>query len=375
MADEISTFPEVAALLGITPKKINSKENKYPCPVCGKFEVQANDLFGKCWKCDTKFNYISYYAQVSGISTKDATKDISNKVGRNAGDYFSYNEPKQEEPLADIEKRHETYSCLLSQLKISKKHIDNLHSRGLSDEQIKKLQYKSYYVGFKDEREKLTKRLSDKGCQIKGIPGFYQETDSSNGRKYLTICWRKYGILVPYKNRNNLIQGFQVRKDNDKLEKDEDGKLENKYDWFSSGDKDYGSRTRGFCHYACDFYKEFSTGKEHPFLKSDLLLTEGAMKADIIHALCKQPVLAVPGINATKELEKEFAFLLDQGVTTIIDCFDMDYLTNPNVQKASERLIKMINAAGLKYIRARWNPEYKGLDDYLAAREKAKTKN
>ena len=52
----------------------------------------------------------------------------------------------------------------------------------------------------------------------------------------------------------------------------------------------------------------------------------------------------------------------------------MDYLTNPHVQKASERLIEMINNAGLKYIRAKWNPEYKGLDDYLAAREKARTK-
>ena len=374
MSEEISTFPEVAHLLSITPIRVSASENKYPCPYCGTMNVQANDLFGRCWHCyddNSKFNYISYYAAMTGLSTSEATKEISQKVGRNAGSFIKIEIKKEKDPLAPVEELDKTYRALLSQLGISKRHIQDLKKRGLSDADISRLSYRTYDMSYKSDRERLAKKVLDKGCTVKQVPGFYNDPKTKN----LTFCWRKTGILVPYKNRNGFIQGFQLRKNDELLEKYWDGKKwkkENKYDWISSKDtpkspKPNGTSSRTFTHYACDFYYDFNLGQDKPILTNEVLLTEGAMKADIIHAFTHLPCMAVPGVQALEEFEAELGFLKDEGVETIISAFDMDYIKNEQVKKGCERLKNIIESNGFNYKRASWNPEYKGYDDYLNA--------
>ena len=56
------------------------------------------------------------------------------------------------------------------------------------------------------------------------------------------------------------------------------------------------------------------------------------MKADVIHTLTGDTVLAVPGVNALTQLEKALEVLRAQGVEEIKTAFDMDMATNEHVQ-------------------------------------------
>ena len=96
------------------------------------------------------------------------------------------------------------------------------------------------------------------------------------------------------------------------------------------------------------------------------------MKGDIVHLLTGMSVLALPGVNSLKEFEKELPFLKELGVETIEDAFDMDYLSNENVQKARKTLKEVIKKYGFTYKLVTWetkaenHADLKGLDDYYA---------
>ena len=365
---EIATMPIVASLLNLSVKKIGNTY-KYPCPECGKQTFEANDIKGHCFKCGFGANYIKYYAVCCGISTKEATKKIASSTGGVAN--FKYTPTEvPEEPIADIVIRDKTYHSLLSNLTISKRHINDMRNRGMELDTVKKLEYKSYYLGSQKSRVEITQKILNSGASIDGVPGFYlNDDDKSSYYGRYTFCWRKQGILVPYRDCEDRIQGFQLRKDNDKLEKDEDGKLENKYDWISSKGKKKGSGAKGFVHFACDFYGDYKTKKKKPILDTELMITEGAMKADITHAITGLPVIAIPGVEILDGLDEVLDYLKSNGVKKILNAFDMDYLTNKNVQRAQDKLQKMIEKKGLEYSRLKWDSNYKGIDDYVLARK------
>ena len=89
------------------------------------------------------------------------------------------------------------------------------------------------------------------------------------------------------------------------------------------------------------------------------------MKADVIHALSGQTVLAVPGVNALNHLEKSLRFLREQGTRQIMTAFDMDYMSNPHVQNGYQDLARILSKLNMSYGTYLWDPEYKGLDDYI----------
>jgi hypothetical protein len=358
---EFSTFPIVAQLLGLKAKRVGHNEYKYPCPNCnGKRSFEANDVFGHCFSCDISLNYQSYYAKRRNISLKEAKKEILSATGHQV----VINEKEEVEiPMANITVRNQVYSKLLSSLFLSKAHMVNLTSRGLSTERVTELGYKSFPT-TRQKRDQITKEIIHSGTSVKGIPGFYVEKDGTP-----TFVYRKRGIMVPYRDYNNLIQGFQIRKDDSVLTVDADGEKEKKYDWITSKGRDGGCATKAYVHFACDFYYDFASGVEKPFLADTILLTEGAMKADIIHYLSGKPVLAVAGVNSLLDLPKVFK-QIKGSVTKIIDCYDMDYLTNEHVQKARKKLQKMIEEEGFEYEILTWDEKYKGYDDFLLAKSK-----
>ena len=45
--------------------------------------------------------------------------------------------------------------------------------------------------------------------------------------------------------------------------------------------------------------------------------------------------------------------------------FDMDYMTNPNVENGYSRLQEVLSKVGIQYGTYLWDPQYKGLDDYV----------
>ena len=74
--------------------------------------------------------------------------------------------------LASPQEIHQTFSMLLELLTLTPQHRKHLHEvRGLTDEQIERLGYKStppFYLC-----RSLAQKLRSRGCKVEGVPGFY----------------------------------------------------------------------------------------------------------------------------------------------------------------------------------------------------------
>ena len=147
---------------------------------------------------------------------------------------------------------------------------------------------------------------------------------------------------------------------------------DNKCRYITSSNWNYGTKSVPKCHFACDFYPDFD-GERVPYFKDGIVLvTEGVIKADIIHLMTGYSVIALPGVNNRKDLLSKFDFLKLLGVETIVNMFDTDEKTNKQVADHSAKFRTEILNAGFIYKRATWNdvcPEsnklLKGYDDYL----------
>ena len=94
-------------------------------------------------------------------------------------------------------------------------------------------------------------------------------------------------------------------------------------------------------------------------------MTEGPLKADVVHTLTGQTVVAVAGVNSLSKLEPVLQVLKGVGTKKIMTAFDMDFLTNPHVQNGYTNLTQLLAETGFQYGTYLWDPHYKGLDDYV----------
>lgn len=86
------------------------------------------------------------------------------------------------------------------------------------------------------------------------------------------------------------------------------------------------------------------------------------MKADIVHHLTGQTVLAVPGVTALHHLEETLSELIPLGVRHVMTCFDMDYLKNWHVESAYVKLVELLSSLNITLGTYLWLPEYNGKD-------------
>ena len=184
----------------------------------------------------------------------------------------------------------------------------------------------------------IAKQLQSEGHYLAGVPGFYHNKDGS-----WTLIQEKRGILVPVRDQNGKIQGLQVRRDNIK---------KGKFRWISSVGKQDGCKAECWTHIV---------GPPAP----TVLLTEGPLKADIINHLTGLTVIAVPGVNSLTHLKEMLEYVQSKGTTRIMTVFDMDYLKNPHVKDGYYNLAAMLAEVGIEYGTYLWDPQYKGLDDYV----------
>lgn len=141
-------------------------------------------------------------------------------------------------------------------------------------------------------------------------------------------------ILIPFRDENGLVQGLHIRNYND---------TERKFRWVSSSDKLNGCGSRAYTHLVGS-------------LNTDtVILTEGGMKADIINALSGKTVLAISGVSCLQSLESTLNVLRAKGIRHIRTAFDMDYLTNPNVSKAYEKMTEIVSKLGFSYSTLIWD--------------------
>lgn len=369
MADFPYNMDDCLRLLGVSHN--NSKNIRVKCPVCGRkdFTVNRENEKFSCYHCDLKGrSATSLYAQVHHIDNSSAYKEIIEALNCN-GNVRSTPKPavtyEEDTPIADIRSRHIAYSIMLSHLSLSKRDTDDLLKRGFLIEEIKKLGYKSAIGNDNESTDsrifKIPKEIIARGINPFGIPPFFKAKD----KDIWVLSTYKNGILVPYKSRNNLLQGFQLRKHNEEL-----AEGEKKYSWVSSVNKHMGTASKSYIHYACDFAKNEKNYYE-PILNGDsILLTEGAMKGDLFHCITGFPAICVAGVNSLSELDAELDYLKSRGIKYILIAYDMDYETKPKVATAVETLKNKIENHGLSWQRILWDNTWKGIDDYYAFHER-----
>ena len=346
------TMTDVLPLIGQPPPPQGRESYYIACPSCDsgqKKHLNVNLTKGvfRCPRCGVQGGIFDLFSLFSGIHSRDAKAAIDQRLSGQRESLPRLAPPAvQESPVADIDQRHRTYTLLLESLRLSPLHRENLLRRGLTDTDISALQYKSApFIGGGI----LGRRLAESGFDLSGVPGFYRDKSG---------CWSfvsgKCGILIPVRDLQGRIQGLQIRLDDVN---------KRKFRWISSTERPGGCKAEGWVHLA---------GPAQPCV----LLTEGGMKADVIHALTGKTVVAVPGVNSLGHLEKALKALKTQGLERVMTCFDMDFLSNPHVQKGYLALTRLLDEMEVPFGTYMWDPAFKGLDDYVwAKRQKSEGTN
>ena len=346
---------DIIPLIGIPDPPNGRPVYNISCPCCDDnprkkhLNINLNKDVFCCPRCHFSGGVFDLYSHYSGVDRKHAREVLMEKLGlKDSGPSYEGSNQKQERrtitrpilqeielPLTDIDARHETYAALLGKLSLASDHRENLLSRGLTDEQIRTFGYKTMpVVGF----SALAKQLQAEGYYLGGVPGFYHTKEGA-----WTFVQERRGILIPARDQDGKIQGLQIRLD--KIKK-------GKFRWISSIGKQDGCKAEGWTH---------MIGNPKP----TVLLTEGPLKADVIHYITGQTVIAVPGVNSLKHLKETLEYLQSQGTTKVMTCFDMDYLKNPHVLDGYYNLANILAEVGIEYGTYLWDPQFKGLDDYV----------
>lgn len=355
---------EQAAYMAGFRLEVGKTTTKADCPFCGgkkKLYITLSssrypDGIAHCMKCGENISPIGMYGLSIGTrDLKEASRswyELNRSKDADAKKVQKKLEqvPKAElaisveENVAPVSVCDHTYRTMLEFLTLLPSHRKNLQDRGLTDIAIDTAAYKSVPVNEKN-RELLINALLQRGCILKGVPGFYLD-DGGNWK--LNVFGT--GILIPQRNGFGQIQGFQIRMDTS-----EKGK---RYLALSSRDKPSGAPAQTFCHLR---HGEKGLG--------EIILTEGALKADVISCLTGYSVLSVPGVNSLAFLPEALYDLKNTGLRKVCIAYDMDIRTNVAVQKAENKLTRLLDRAGIQYSILSWDERFKGLDDWLASRK------
>jgi hypothetical protein len=233
-------------------------------------------------------------------------------------------------------------TLLRAHLALNEQHRVALRARGLSEGEIERNGYAS--APTPEEGDRIACELSVYG--LEGVPGFFMQGGEWHVRDFGS------GILVPVRDEHLRVVGCQIRRDDVA-----DGQP--KYIWFSSNNYPHGTSSGSPVHYA------------RPHLlhdASEVMLTEGALKADITALFLNAPVIAAAGVHNFKpefpaDLKAKFPKL-----KTCLVAFDSDWRIKPQVKAALEKLMRGLSGAGFRVKVRTWPPHMgKGIDDYLLA--------
>lgn len=318
-----------------------------PCPCCedkpwGKhLNINIRKDVYRCPRCNTKGGVYDLYSLFTGVPKDKVRQALRERLGRNSSYAPQRRTPVfitkevEECPLIDIEARNDTYTALLNKLSLANDHKKNLLGRGLTEDEIVKLNYKTTPIAGMSV---IAQQLQAEGLYLAGVPGFYRTKNDT-----WSFASDNRGILIPVRDTEGRIQGLQIRLD--KVEK-------RKFRWVSSVDRKDGCQAEGCPHLA-------------GLVSESIILTEGVMKADIIHALTGRTVLAVPGVHSLSKLKGTLERLRELGLREIKTAFDMDFIVNHHVQEAMDNLLDLLDEMGFKFSTYIWDSRYKGLDDYI----------
>lgn len=336
--------------LVLNDRTLEREEVEASCPFCGDNGPGKHHLFlnttrniFRCVLCGEKGNSVSLYAKLEGVSNRQAFQALSEdaRIFRFPKQPLS-KKPAEREP-SSLAVRHSAYHEMLMHFQLSPKHKADLLSRGLSEERIEHNMYRSLPAS-ESARRLLAGILSDFHT-LEGIPGFYVK----DGQWTIAGC---SGLLIPYRDKDGLIQGLQVRLD-------DETNPARKYRWLSSRGMAHGTRSRSYIHVTGNFSAKTA------------YLTEGGLKGDVASFLDHDALfLCFAGVTATAGIKE--VLLSMKNIEEVVVALDMDKLMNWRVQRAMENLMDLIrDLPGLHVRLMNWNMSFKGVDDFYKARNDA----
>lgn len=415
------------------------------CPFCGgkKAYINPNPVVNgfKCYSgcCGKQFGFMALYKELSGqLDVK--YHDIVSFLDGHLPEEKSYKpvvKNVHEENRANLFQRHKVYKRLLDLLVLDENDKKNLLHRGLTEEQIKKLGYKS--CPSKEKIPQIVKTLKKEGFSLVGVPGFFKK----NGQYTMMLA---NGFFVPFHNRNGYIQGLQIRRKGDEnvvIQKEISiqDKVNCKISVKNNNLYPINLRILDYVPNQSDiiqneqcpfgFYQQkneirwekyflpeeektfFYSLKTNKILKTQpkiviqprymwftsgnkeggaacmnythfigklnkvMYLTEGALKADVTYYLCgeRKSFIAIAGVTSLRNIPQIFAHLKQNGVEEIRIVLDMDRIYNPVVMSAIDKLKEMAYKANLLVSVPEWDIHMgKGIDDFMLEYLKMKKK-
>ena len=394
---------DVVNLLGLekNPRdRVDSTSFNVRCPFCGtgkkSYKMNINTVKNVyfCVKCMDSATggsgALDLYGRVRfgtplipGVNGKQLYHSLACELEGDNG----FSKPKQDESKEEVyeiepapnEMLDKVYRSLLSlpYVSLTRHHGFNLMKRGLDRETIAKNHYGSlrtakkilamhpraaaalaWYDTHKIDMAKrevkalkayskdeivagmlIARDLMADGLDLTGVPGFFRIGG--------VWCFRyDVGMIVPTVNIDGHIVGMQIRRD-------VATKAGLRYMTVSSKGLDGGVTTqiaRTHVAKSCEI-------DEH----TAVYITEGPLKADIIlyfllkRNLSNVAVIAIQGVNNTKELPGLTKILHNLGITKAYNALDMDKCTNMSVARASRSIRKIFKDNGIELRSLFWD--------------------
>lgn len=359
------------------------KENIWRCNACGigggsmdlYSYVKRNRRYSELSK-DEKSELLNDLEQALGIGNDpnlDAKKYTRRRdvIISGATDYVS----SQYSTLSDF-RLNLFYRKLIDNphLKLRLRDKQHLLDRGLSEEVIKRNEYRSFLTAnvMKSVPSKWLKRYEEEnwekiknenpvmalltkeqlltglfigqclvdeglGLDPNGLPGAF--LFKAPGKSMWGF--RLYdGILIPIRNQLGEIVAMQIRTTSGSG---------SKYMLISSRNMPCGRVGRGRIHYP------LANHEGNRCDSKTALLTEGPLKSDVYCHLdpnSSHKVFALVGVNSTSGLAKD---LEKNQFTCVFDGFDMDKLVNPAVMKGLGKIRRICKASGVTFQNLFWD--------------------
>jgi hypothetical protein len=307
---------------------------KNPCPICGAISYCSfNEQIAIC-------------TRVEKGSIKACRGKVPQWIHRLTPGQVAYERPREviNCMISSTSVRNLVYRAFLGKLTLNSTHRQALLKRGLTSQAIDERGYRSMPIRG---RSVITEKLRRMGCELTGIPGFYQR-DGQGGSPYWTFVGRA-GLIIPVSDTENQIAGLRIRLDEPDV--NEHGREKNKYRWVSSAGLPLGTSSGVFLH--------FAKGNNDRVL----WVTEGEIKADIIALMKGYDALSIPGVDLWP---MALSFILKKGYRYVIVALDMDkyFPKHERVLNAEVQLVKGLRAEQIQVAVAEWNLDFgKGVDD------------
>lgn len=240
------------------------------------------------------------------------------------------------------------YSFMLSEcLTLTPEHKEQLRTeRGVLDTSIEANLYRS--VPTHTRMLVICSELAQR-FDLTGVPGFFRGEDE----RWRMAFWHS-GIFIPVRDVQSRIVACQIRCDAG----------DSRYLWFSSNGFPVGTSSGAPIHFAKPDYAR---------CRGFAVITEGALKADIIAQYLQCAVIGLAGVSCfnADTIGQQIQETMPE-LRNVVVAFDADWREKKPVEDAMFRLIDALQGADFDVKVRVWDGNLgKGFDDYLRYAERS----